>query len=195
MRLIFILNFLTLVLVFSAGIESFAAPDSEIYPTEPRPLQKQWADQGATLSPTRSNFNHSNTIYLGHMSGNLVDKGENRSTDFIGMQRTNYNSDFSAQEYGVDLTRLGLAGFNLGWKKLLYLSDWNEPYYKISLAGLYKPAETLASFINIDRYHIRGSIGFDDFLSLQRCLRLDASVAYSLLGFSYGVSVGYSFPD
>lgn len=191
MRLIFISHFLTLVLLFAHTIKAKAAPDSSIYPSSVKPL----LNQGATLSPTRNHPASSTSMQLGQMMGSLTEKSTYSATYFFGVQKTYYNYDLSAKEYGLELCQNNAIGLNLGWKKILHLSSWNEPYYKISLAGLYLPSEMLATFINPDRYQTRLSLGLDDFFNSNRNFKTELMIAYSLIGISYSASLSYYFSD
>lgn len=192
MRLALIFLNLTFVLVNA----SQALPDSELGPppinTKPTSPQSEW---GASLLQSRKNSDHTLSFSLGEMAGFLVDKGEFRRSSFVSIQQTNYNRDFTAQEYGVELLSNGQVGLNWGFKTLMMLGKSFEPFYKYGFGGLYKTTEGLGSFINYERYQARVAMGVDDLLSLERQLRAEAGVAYSVLGVSYFISIGYAFGD
>lgn len=126
------------------------------------------------------------------MSGNLVDKDQNRSTNFLSLTQTNPNVDLTSQNFGFEATELGLVGAHWGFRNLLTLGEWFEPYYQYGVGALYKSQEGLATFINYERYQARASVGFEDFFHLRRQLRFDVTVAYSPLGLSYQAGLSYN---
>jgi hypothetical protein len=189
MRLRCLYHFLTLVLVLIFTINLQAAPVGEVIPEK-----KEFLNEPAgLLRPSRNHQPQSWTLSLGVINGAIVDKSINRNTFLMQFVYSQYSGNLTAEELGLEISQLGLAGWNIGWKKLWFLSEWNEPFYKVSIASLYKPSETFASLINADRYQLRIHLGLDDFLSQQRNLKVETFFAHGLLGNSMGALLGYRF--
>lgn len=190
MRLV---HFLTLVL-FSCG--ALASPDSTITPTmiDTGP-SSPWLDEGTTLIPARFNADHTLSFSFGYMSGILIDEGENRSTSYFALAQTNYNHDFTSQNYGMELAQIGVVGLHWDYRTTWILSRYYEPCYQWGLGALYKPPEGLGTFINYQRYQGRFGLSFEDFLSLQRRLRLELVGGISTLGFTALIQLGYAIHD
>jgi hypothetical protein len=191
-RLALISFFLTFVLVQSAQ----SAPESTLRPPEidTRPLGP-YANQGSSLFAYRKNSKKTVALSAGSMAGTLVDANEVRSSSFLGITQTNYNSDRTAQNYGVELLQNGQVGAHLGFRTSLVWGEWFEPYYQYGIGSLLKASEGPASLINFQRYQARLHAGFEDFLDWDRNLRLDFGLAFSPLGPSYQFSVFYVFAD
>ena len=190
-------RFATLVLGLSlvlVEVSAFATSTTETKPKtiDTRPTEKN-APQGSSLIQTRDNSSHINYIGYGLWSGPLVDSGDNRSAVYFNLGRTNNNHDFTSQNFGAELTNLGLVGLHWDFRDLLALGSWNEPYTQLGLGALFKPQENLATFVNSDRYQVRFGFGFEDFLSAQRHLRLELSAALSPLGVSLLMNLSYAF--
>jgi hypothetical protein len=190
MRLV---HFLTLVLFSCTAL---ASPDSTISPKEiDTNPSSPWLQEGAELIPVRKNAEHSFSVSLGSMNGILIDDGENRNTSYLAIEQTNYNQDFTAQNYGIELSQIGVVGLHWDFRTTWALGKYYEPCYQWGVGAIYKPPEGLGTFITYQRYQARFGLTFEDFLSLQRRLRLEMMGGLSALGFSAFVQLGFTLPD
>jgi hypothetical protein len=191
-RLALISFFLTFVLVqnaYPSPNASHPPPEIDTRPTSPK------VNWGSSLLAQRKNSKRTVSLSGGNMAGTLVDTSEVRSSPFIGLMQTNYNSDMTAQHFGIELLQNGQVGAQLGYRTLMAWGKWYEPYYQYGFGSLLKTSEGPASLINYQRYQARMNVGFEDLLSYDRKFRLDFGLAISPLGPSYQISLAYVFVD
>jgi hypothetical protein len=192
MRLKLIVHFLTLVVLVMFSQPSFSAQDTDVLPhpinTKPTSPQLQY---GPTLFKKRGLNEHTLTYALGYWSGKTDNENDTDNSTYLQVNQTNYNRNFTAQEYGVYLTDRSLYGAHIGEKWLFSPGEMWEPFLKGSLAALYKPSEGIGSIINFDRYQIQLVTGFEDILRMKRRVRLEIGAARSNLGFSYFANLGF----
>jgi hypothetical protein len=190
MRLV---HFLTFVLLTPLVL---ASPDSTISPSKINSGPKSpWQNEGETLIASRNDIPHSLTLGFGLMIGPLVDQGENRSSSFVGISQTNQNHTLTAQDYGIELSQIGMVGAHWFFRTPLYIGRVYDAFYQLGAGALFKPQEGLGSFINYERYQARAGCGFENFLNFNRKLRVETQAALSPLGFSLFLALGYNFPD
>ena len=197
MRLNLFVHFLTLVVLnFSFIGKVLAAQDTSVVPlsinTKPTSPQLQY---GPTLYKKRYMTDHTLTSSLGYWKGHLEDFYSVKSTTYLAFTQTNYNPNFTAQEYGLQLTDIGLVGAHAGIKSTPWLGENWEPFFKGSLGALFKPSESIGSIINFDRYQLQFTTGFEDLFSFHRKFRLELGFARSNMGYSYLVGLGYVIAD
>lgn len=193
MRLVF---FLTFVLVLSAGLTSEAAPDSTLTPNKiDSGPNSAWQAEGEKLIKSRELRPHTFSPSLGALQGPLVDKGEDRYTNYLGLSQTNQNADFTSENFGVELTQLGLVGAFWNWRNLITYGRTWDFFYQIGAGALYKSQESLATFINYERYHLQVGFGFEDLFRRHRAWQGSLEISLSPLGVVYLLQIGYCFPD
>jgi hypothetical protein len=107
--------------------------------------------------------------------------------------RSWYEGAQFASELSFEGTSNGLFGFTYGYKWLQQLGEWNEPFLKVAVGGLFNPTESFATFVNWKRYQLRFGAGFDDLFHLARQLRLEAGFNWSGYGISVYGGFNYAF--
>ena len=188
MRLAFYSLFLTLVV-----LTVHAAPNSSLQPapiqtretfqntdstlkkesvqaTEAPDYDPRFLRQGSTPSTGSLNFG------VGYGTGSFDKDKDTKELTTFHVQRTQYNADETAQEFGLNLTSNNLIGVDWGFKKLCcfttFASEW-KPYYKIGAAAFYEPKDQLATLIDYQRYFWQVGLGLEDLLSMHRTLRTE----------------------
>lgn len=219
MRLTLNNHFLTLVVALTcvAGLPvAIAAPDNSITPspidTKPgRPIEKGQPNpnmESMQISPAPEDdqhlrrmplknlyFDRSVNVSLGYAVGVFDTDEQFEKTWVVGLQRTNYNSEDTAQEYGIEFNRLNLIGLNVGYKWMCCHRYSYEPYYKAAVAAYYDPSDALANVINFERYLLRGSIGFENLFDRRRRMRVEMSAGLGPQGLTLGTQFIYAIPD
>lgn len=219
MRLTSYNHFLTLVVALSFVVflhKVEAAPESSITPApiDTKPVQPRVVpqpnsqldsmeisdppdkDYRSTMKAFENwYFDRSINVTVGYAAGVFDTTEEHEETWVLGIQRTNYNSEDTAQEYGIEFTRLDLLGVNWGFKWLCCYGANYEPFYKLGIAAFYDPEDKLANFINFERYLLRGSVGLENLFNLRRRLRAEATVGVGPQGFTFGSNLIYVIPD
>jgi hypothetical protein len=216
MRLAFSSLFLTLV-VASAN----AAPDTSINPAPiqtKETFQKTSSDGSggsvqkdsvqATEAPGYNpNYirrgwkeisNGSTNFGIGTSNGAFDKDKDTKSLTTFHLQRTQYNADETAQEFGLNLTSHGYLGFDWGFKKfccfMSFAGEW-KPYYKIGAAAFYEPKDQLANVIDYQRYFWQAAVGLEDPLTWQRQIRLEIGARSGYPGSHFYGQVLYAWPD
>jgi hypothetical protein len=210
MRICFLLLFLTLVLA-----RAEAAPETSI---KVQPIQTKESKSAPSSEP--SNFDSfqvtsppslpgsypvlrkapeaTNNLGVGTGGGQFRKTKETESITTLHAQRTQYNSDESAQEFGLSVSTNHLIGVDLGYKKFCCFTSFArqlEPFYKIGFAGIYDPKDALGNFIDYQRYFFQLSAGFENLFASRRTWRIEAGARSGYAGTHvYGILI-YAFPD
>jgi len=210
MRLAFSSLFLTLV-VLSAK----AAPDSSMQPplfqtketfqktdsgvekdslqtTEAPDYDPRLVRRGDVYSSGSTNFG------IGYAVGSFDKDKDTKELTTFHLQRTQYNSDETAQEFGLNLTSNNLVGIDWAYKKLCCfsssVSQW-KPYYKTGAAAFYEPKDQLANVIDYQRYFWQAAIGMENLFSMHKTIRLEAGARIGYPGSHFYAQLLYAFPD
>lgn len=140
----------------------------------------------------------STNLGLGYAAGNFDKDKERKELTTFHLQTTQYNSDETAQEFGLNLTSNGLVGIDWGFKKfccfMSFVSEW-KPYYKIGAAAFYEPKDQLANVIDYQRYFWQAAVGLEDPLTWHRMIRVEAGARAGYPGTHFFAQVFYAFPD
>jgi hypothetical protein len=199
MRLRTVRTFIRLVtLVVLLPSLACSAPTSEIDPGNPLPTPipiiipkilypKEYLNSGYF----RSSYN----ISLGGANGVFDVNRQSESLGSLQFGRTQYNNDWSAQEFGLDFFSNGMMGWNLNYKYTMLEQAWAEPYYKLGLQAIYHSGQGLGNFVNYQRYFLRAGLGFDDLLGLRRRVRTEAFFSIGPLGSNFGAALTWAIPD
>lgn len=211
MRLVFFSLFLTLVVP-----PANAAPDSSISPSQ---IQTKESFQKTNSSAQKDSvqateappydpryvrrmqdmeWNGSTNVGIGYAVGAFDKDKETKQVTTFHLQRTQYNLDETAQEFGLTLTSINLVGLDWGFKKFCcftsFIEDW-KPYFKIGAAGIYDPKDNLANVIDYQRYFWQAAIGLEDAFFWHRQLRIEAGARIGYPGSHFFLQVIYAFPD
>jgi hypothetical protein len=208
MRLAFLIHFLTLV-VLTAN----AAPEASIKPTPLQTKEKNEIqfDRVTTESlqvspapvPSLSGqkwkaSNGSTNLGIGLATGQFNKDKETLSITTYQLQRTQYNLDETAQEFGLALTSNGLFSLDWGFKKFCcfttFAADW-DPFYKFGIAGIYEPKDQLGNFVDYQRYFGQVSAGFESLFKSRRSFHFEAGGRIGPLGSEIFAQVFYAIPD
>jgi hypothetical protein len=210
MRLAFFSLFLTLVVVRGHAAPNTTIPPSKIQTKETfqntNSEEKKESVQATEAPPYNPRYiRQAREISTGSLNGGVgygvgsfdKDKGTKELTTFH-LQRTQYNSDETAQEFGVTVTSNGLIGADWGFKKFCcfatLVGSW-KPYYKLGAAAFYDPKDQLANFIDYQRYFAQVAAGFENPLAWDRRIRLEVGARSGYPGSHFFIQVLYSFPD
>ncbi len=210
MRLVLFSLFLTLVV-----LQSRAAPQTSI---EPDPIQTKETFQSTNSVPQKDsvqatpapdynpNFvrrgsdisDGTTNAGIGYGVGNFDKDKDTKNLTTFHLQRTHYNLDETAQEFGLNLTSHGYVGVDWGFKKFCCfgteMAAW-KPYYKIGAAAFYEPKDQLANVIDYQRYFWQVAVGSEDLLQWSRLLRLEAGARAGYPGTHFYLQLLYAFPD
>lgn len=211
MRLAFLLYFLTLVVATAE-----AAPNTDI---KPAPIQTKEAPAGPSsksiqiepvqptdspeqpvihVRPEDSFFLGTTNVGFGIANGILSEKKKIEEVTVFHLQRTHFNLDESAQEFGISIYSNEFLGADWGFKKFCcfntFASPW-EPYFKLGVAGVYDPEDELGNFIDYKKYFVQGSVGFESFFFSRKRLRLEAGGRFGYSGSHVYGALFYAFPD
>ena len=211
MRLAFFSLFLTLVVV-----TSFAAPNTSITPP---PIQTQesfqktnsTAEKDAVQATPAPDYNPlyirhgsaaassgSTNFGIGSLAGAVDKDKDTKSLTTFHLQRTQYNSDETAQEFGLNLTSHGYLGVDWGFKKFCCFHSFvheMKPYYKIGAAAFYEPKYQFAKVKDYQRYFLEVALGFEDPLTWHRMFRLELGARQGYPGTHFFGQVLYAWPD
>lgn len=184
-------NFITLVLLL--GNQTYGAPSSQIYRDSPLPSAHA-PQANAPMIPSKWKlFKSSNNVSIGILS--LQKGGDSKELSSLHFSRSQYNSDNSAQEFGVDILSNSYLGWNINYKKIMTPFRYAEPAYKIGIQAIYRPEDELANLVNYERYYLRFGLVFDDLLSFRRRSRVEAFSSVGAMDFAVGVKLTWAFPD
>jgi hypothetical protein len=208
MHLALRIYFLTLV-VSAAG----AAPDNSLRPEQifpktqqeatKRPVEKETVQaspsptgrtQRLTWNPVRA----SNNLGIGLASGALDAANGNKNLASIHFQRTQYNMDEGAQEFGLGLLGTSYLSVDLGYKQGCCFNSWVrtwDPFYKWSAAGLFDPKDQIGNLIDYKRYFFQASVGFESLFESRRSWRLEAGGRYGHAGLQFFLQTYLAFPE
>jgi hypothetical protein len=213
-RLVFF--FLTLVLTAFArasGNQDFEPSLVDINPAQKEKSESKPSVETESFSPTdaglpdqrsrhelamqaRQTWTQATNLVVGGTTG-VFDKNDKefQYSYTLGVQRTLYSDHDTANEFGIQFSRLGLLGVDWGYKWLMNSADSDEPFYKLGVAAYYDPADHLANFVDYQRYLIRGSIGFENLFRSFRRLKAEAGAGLGPVGVTVFANVIYAFPD
>jgi hypothetical protein len=161
----------------------------QVTPTKPPP--EGLGDD--PLIPVRNLAKAASTIGGGVLVGTYLDPTRSDIWLYSQMGRSWYEEAQMASEVSFEATMNGFFGFTYGYKWLQQLGEWNEPFFKLAVGGLFNPGENFATFINWKRYQVRFAAGFDDLFHAGRQLRLEAGMNWSGYGISIYSGFNYAF--
>lgn len=197
MRLTSMYHFLTLVLLpltstLVVGHLAMAAPSTEIRP-DPVPVFDN--RETARLIPSMRVSDGSTNLGIGMITGVVNKDKETENLTVIQLQRTQYNFETTAQEFGISFLSNGIFGVNWGYK---WIPDWGiygEPWYKLGVWGLFDPRAQLGNFIDYERYYAFGSVGFENLLKMRRQFRVEVGAGAGAPGTFAFAQIIYAYPD
>ncbi len=211
MRIGFLTYFLTLVVSVAN-----AAPETSI---KPSPLQTKDTPISVTKDPENETVrispappaprserilrseqvsDASMNFGVGAAQGAFEKDHEQKNLTTFHFQRTQYNLDESAQEFGLFLLTNNDIGVDWGFKKFFgfttVAAPW-DPYYKLGVTGIYIPKDQLANFIDLQKYFGQLSVGFESFLLSHHSLRWELGIRAGYPGTHVFTQILYAFPD
>jgi hypothetical protein len=209
--------FVITVLIASCGGLALAAPTTNVTPEQynqnappndddkRRPLERDSlatpelkpAEAGTEdrIFATRSIRDKTFNVAVGLWSGPLKEKGESMTAQALSITQTYQQPNESAYEFGFDLTTSEQFGLHGQFKKYCCLGENFEPYWSAGVQGLYKPSEQLAGFVKIDSYQAMVGGGVEDFLNLNRRVRLEGLLGLGTRGTTFLIRIGYAFDE
>lgn len=147
-----------------------------------------------SLRPSRVVRSHSRSLLLGTVVG-AVDAKDSTALPWVSLVVQNDNSNETAQSYGLSISNQAVWGLHWDSHQYCCLGQKAEPFWGIGLGAFYLPQEMLASFINIDRYHLRLRGGFEDLFNLGRRFRTELVLRVGTMGVSGQVSLGWTWSE
>lgn len=112
---------------------------------------------------------------------------------FFGLQYQLPSDDGRHWEAGADVLDDGTGVLSIGRKFRLNATEALRPYFKVAGAIHTVPSEQLTTFLRIDNFQIRPSLGYEYFLQHPSSFRmeLESWVGTKLMGIH--LTVGYSY--
>lgn len=213
MRLAFSLYFLTLV-VSAAN----AAPKTDIKPV---PVDTRTTSEGrarksvhiepvqATESPAVKRYSFpreilsdgSTNLGVSSLAGKFDEDKETKNLFSFHIQRTHYNLNEIAQEFGISILggeSKGYVGADWGYKVFCCFThriSKLDPFYKLGAAAVYDPEDQLGNFIDYKKYFIQAGIGFDSLFGSRRAWHFEIGGRVGYSGLHSYLSFLYAFPD
>lgn len=223
MRLVCPLQILTLVLagsVMAQAAPTSPAPGSVLkkeIPSTSTPTSRRQLDQKESLDPgvlltepinksaegaVRGHYNsmpatrvvrtQSRALLYGIAAGALEDTTP-QTLSLLTLTFQNDNQNETAQSYGLSVSDKSSWGLHWDTQSYCCLGEMAEPYWGFGIGGFYKSSEQLAGLVNVDRYHLRGRIGFEDLFSLGRRLRTELLLRAGMQGASLEIRIGWTW--
>ncbi|MFN7729997.1 MAG: hypothetical protein ACK5P7_12635 [Bdellovibrio sp.] len=134
-------------------------------------------------------------VAVGLWSGPLKEKGDSITAQVFSITQTHQQPNEAAYEFGFDLTTSEQFGPHGQFKKYCCLGAHFEPYWSAGIQGLYKPSEQLAGFVKMDSYQAMVGGGVEDFLNLNRRVRLEGLLGLGTRGTTLLIRIGYAFDE
>jgi hypothetical protein len=129
------------------------------------------------------------SVQFGYVSGELLASSEENTESWaLGLTRTNYNRNDTAQEYGLNL--ISNEAFQLHWSFKIF--DFHSGWTRFTKFGLALNAETrdgLASPLDPDRYAIMLGLGLEESRTYRSSFRPDLTLMYGNAGLAFQLSV------
>lgn len=208
MRLALWIYFLTLVVSVAGAAPDTSVKPDQISPKDPGisakgPVEKEAtqvsaSSQGPTKRLIWKPVRASNNWGIGLASGALDTTASDRMLTSFHFQRTQYNLDDGAQEFGLGLIGTNFLTADLGYKQGCCFSTWAQtwdPFYKLGLAGVFDPKDQLGNIIDYKRYFLQVGGGFESLFESRRNWRLEAGARFGYAGFHYYAQIYLGFPD
>lgn len=137
---------------------------------------------------------HSRSLYTGLWTGTLTTR-DTETVMGVRLDFQNDNSNETGQSFGLTILANNFYGAHWDFHKNCCLGGYSEFFWGYGIGSLWSPAEALPTFVNIDRYHVRGRAGFEDLFRLKRRLRAEGLVEWGTLGFNFSVLVGWTWDE
>jgi hypothetical protein len=192
------LSVIIFVVFFSLGVQVltpepvWAAGQTDLAP-DPVNFDPNREELDLSIARTRKVQERSQVLAAGPMYGAYLNSMAFDQAYFVRYTREETESTKFAHFYNITATTAGQGGWALGWSRLLVFAEANEPYIAASFGALYSSSEGLGTFINWQRFQVTAELGVQDFLALDRKLRLATDLVWSPLGTSYLLQAGYAF--
>lgn len=126
---------------------------------------------------------------MGYVSGELLASKDDKTDSWaLGLTRTNYNRNDTAQEYGLNL--ISNDAFQLHWSYKMF--DHHSGWTRFTKFGLALNAETsdgLANPLDPDRYALMLGLGLEESRTYRSSFRPDLTVMYGNAGLAFQFSV------
>lgn len=195
MRLCNIKIFVTLVVLSFAFFPFYSlAYQPNIIPPSTIDLKNKAQDSSEILYKFRSIYDKGFKIGLGYLSGKIHDENEQKTTQYISLTTFFYTKNNSAWEPQILFLFNQQISASFGYKQIMNIGEYYEPYWKVGLLAHYLASESFGSMVNFKRYGIKLAAGFEDFLKWNRRVQLELSLGYTLIGLTYSVQADYNIP-
>lgn len=170
---------------------------------EPRPYELESLSMEPLKGPLPSEFQvkttatrevrkHSRSVTTGFWSGPVLDE-DVKSSVGVSIALQNENRNETAQSYGFSLLIEQLYGLHWDYKIHCCLGDYYEPTFGFGVGSLWNTRDSLAALADIEKYHLRGHVGFEDLFNLNRRLRSEFWVMGSPRGLGFSLLVGWTW--
>lgn len=191
------------LLIFSQAL--FAAPSatvqSETSGSTTKPVLPQAPLEGTSVSVPETRIPRADlrldwdriwrltSVQMGYVTGDLLPSSDDKTESWVlGLTRTNYNRNDTAQEFGLNL--ISNEAFQLHWsyKFLEHHSGWTR-FTKAGVALNAEIDDGLANPLDPDRYAILLGLGLEESRTYRSSLRPDLSLMYGSSGLAFQFSV------
>lgn len=150
------------------------------------------ASSGPTMPATRVVRTQSRVISLGLISGAIEDTRP-RTIPWATLTFQNDNQNETGQSYGLSVADRDVWGLHWDAHRFCCLGDYSEPYWGLGIGAFYETRDQMAALVNIESYHLRARVGFENLFGLNRRLRTEVIVRAGLLGASAQIGLGWTF--
>lgn len=168
------------------GFELDSVAPSQIPGEIPPPLSE------ARMEATRVVRTQSRSLLLGFVSG-AIEETEPQTLSLLTLNFQNDNQNETAQSYGLTITNSSAWGLHWDTHSYCCMGEKAEPFWGVGIGSFYDSHEQLASLVNIERYHLRARLGFEDLFGLGRRLRGEFLVRAAPVGVSGQISIGWTW--
>lgn len=195
MRLHNIKIFLTLVVVSFLFVPFYSlAYQPNVIPPKTIDLKEATKEPNEILYRFRSIYDKAFKIGLGHLGGKIHDENEQENTQYVSLTQSLYGNNESAWEPQILFLFNQQISASFGYKKVIAIGEYNEPYWKLGVLAHYLSSESFGSVVSFKRYGLKLAAGFEDFLKLNRRFQVEASIGYTLIGLSFSAQFDYNIP-
>lgn len=180
------------VVTLPADLSRDESLDTGLPPQPAAPAVAAPSGDAPALTATRVVRTQSRVAGLGLVSG-AVDDTRARTMPWLTLTFQNDNQNETGQSYGLGVADRDFWGLHWDAHRFCCLGDYAEPYWGLGLGAFYDTREQLAALVNVESYHLRGRVGFEDLFGLRRRLRAELVVRAGLLGASAQIGLGWTF--
>jgi hypothetical protein len=144
------------------------------------------------LTATRIVRNQSRTLAWGVATGSLTETTAETNL-VVSLNLQNNNANETAQLFGIEILGNTGLGFHLDYQSFCCLGKYAEPFLGFGVGWWSKSSNALAKLAEVQNYHFRAKLGFEDLFRNQRRVKLELVSTYGALGPGAEILLGWNF--